>query len=300
MKKKNTFCSFVVIAGLLGLMGCGKDISPDAFKAQKKRIDQGQTDQVAGTYSGILSAARGSQPMGALSIELHSDTQMDNGEQLNTVSAQLTLIDGTSEKTIRVSDGHYNLVDGNFRIETVVAHSATSTVTLALAGTIRGNLMVGKLEAVGFPAYGGSFELTKNGEIPEVNPPQRTVDRGPGTKILTYAGKATNDRAEVMTTKFTYIPALRNSDQKFLDRFYPIRSGNLSVSFENDIITILFPNALWDIRTGTLSAVSTSDQNGRTDFSASLNCIATTEVKTPGWQCDWTGKRRMTLELQRM
>jgi hypothetical protein len=294
---KKTLFSLLV---LLTFTACGKDRTPDQYDADKNASDQAQTDLVNGTYVGVLYAKADGKPIGALSVELAADTRIENREQSSVIGAQLTLNDGKSEETIHLADGRYDLVNGGFRIEAAVSNPSLFDVQLALAGSIQGDEMVGKLEAKDYPTYGGTFRLRKNAAVPTVDVPIRAIDRGRSANRSDFRGTATIDHRDHAPAHFIYTPNTRNADQRFLDHFYPVRAGNVTIGLYDDdqggsAVTLAFPNSRWDTRARTLTGVSDGQVPGQSPYSITLNCRETGGDRNPGWNCDWTGSRKISI-----
>lgn len=286
--KKTMKLNLSALVLLALLTGCGRDTTADEHDAEKNRSDQAQTEAVQGTYTGVLISSADGKPMSPLTLELSADTRIQSGKQTSVVSAQVTLSDGSadSEITLHLADGPYDLVNGNFRIESVVEDGRSGT-TIALVGTVVGNQIVGRLEAKSYAAYGGTFTLTKDAELPKGSPQVRSLDRGRNLSGSQFRGTARNDLGDSLAVRMIYLPTNRNLDQKFLDQIYPIHSGKVTIYLgQYDPRPVNFPRIDRDLRGRVMSGISG-------DGTISLNCTEALTKKSIGWNCIWTGTREI-------
>ncbi|MBS1961221.1 MAG: hypothetical protein JST04_03315 [Bdellovibrionales bacterium] len=300
---KLTNRTLVLLALLAALSGCGKDRTIEQADAQKNIDDQAETDRVAGVYTGTLFAKSGGKPMGSLTIELSADTRVEGGAQSSVVSAQATLEtsdrSGRSSETIHFADGRYDLVNHSFRINTTVGFTRSQSATLSIAGTVNDGVLKGKIEVPNYADFGGTYRLVKDAPAADVAAGPGALDRARGTRATNYRGRATTDQDATLEARFIYTPSTRNADQRFFDRFFPLRSGNVSVSLgdADSPVVVAFPDAIWDTRRGTLTGTSDGNLPGQTPYSITLNCQETGDARTPGWNCDWNGTRRMRMKV---
>lgn len=295
--------SLFLLALFAALAGCGKDRTIDEFNGQKNSDDQAETDRVAGTYTGTLYAKKDGKPMGALTVDFSADTRVEGGDQSSVVSAQVTLEtndkSGRTSETIHLADGRYDLVNHSFRINTTVGFTRLQSATLTIAGTVNDGVMKGKIEVPNYVDFGGTYRLVKDAPVADVAAGPSTLDRARGTRATNYRGRASTDQNATLDARFIYTPSTRNADQRFFDRFFPLRSGNVTVSLgdESSPVVVAFPDALWDTRRGTLTGVAGGNVPGQTPYSITLNCQETGDFRNPGWDCGWNGTRKMRMKV---
>lgn len=295
------------------LAGCGKDRTVDQYFAQKENEKQRQTSQsIEGTFEGTLLSKLNGKPMGALSVEIYGDTEIPDASsttapkgsgQRNVIAANITLSTKTFSRTINTSNGFYDIYSHAYQLDFAIENGQfdSSGKPRAIKFRFAGKLdpvtkvMDGTIQCIDYAKYGGKYRLTRGASSPQLEDTRIPTERAEAMLGKTYAVTqdvlGTENRVTMKFAKPTPTP-----EGEFLELFYPVRFVTVSVTltetkYGDEIMTIPFTNAEWDMDSRTLNgAMSGTAGAGATQpYHFALQCAESGSVKAPAWDCHWSG-----------
>ncbi|MBS1961219.1 MAG: hypothetical protein JST04_03305 [Bdellovibrionales bacterium] len=299
------FASLALLGGL-ALSGCGKDRTVDQYFAQKENEKQRQTSQsIEGTFEGTLLSKMNGKPMGALSVEIYGDTNIPDGsvQTKNVIAANITLSTKAFSRTINATNGFYNIYSHAYQLDFAIENGQVDAtgkpraIKFRFAGKLDPvtKVMDGTIQCVDYAKYGGRYRLTRGANSPQLEDTRIPTERAEATlgKIYSVTQEVLGTEQRV-TMKFAEPTA--TPEGEFLELFYPVRFVTVSVTltetkYGEDIMTIPFTNAEWDMDSRTLNgAMSGAAGSGGTQpYHFTLQCTESGSAKVPAWDCHWSG-----------
>jgi hypothetical protein len=257
--------TFITLLGLtVALTSCLGDKTLDDYRADKFRQD--------------------------LTIDLKGDsrvqTSSDNltSEQKAVVRGTVTYAGGTNA-SVNFDEGYYDEQNGVLQATIPIRDESGTVSRMSLYGTIVNGSFTGGIEAEGFPNFGGTFSLIKDGPVSESSGllSTRVLDLSSESRSFKGKYRLASTPTEERSFTLTIINRETTPEQIFLNVFRPTRTVNLDVRFAYSQIT--FNDVHIDDRTHTLLGQTVYD-----GFNATIECYgvsANTSVDT--WNCNYSG-----------
>lgn len=278
----------------LFLAACG-DRNLDDYQKDRVAEEVAKIDSISGIYDGEVIRKSDGVSLGHLVMELQPDTQI-NLPNDKVVAQRQVFLKGSLElrdqksKFISFSGAYYDSTTNTFQAMISMIDS-NSNLKLDMIGKVNRSDILGTIEVKGFPESQTTFKLRRSSDqtqrpiqilknesaMPEGSPLERWD-----------AVKVTPSSSSDAKSFFTIREIDTTSEQEFFQVFAPLKYVDAALYF-SEKTGISFSNALWDLRTGRLSAKAHLNLGSSApERDIILNCISISDVqKNLGWNCTY-------------
>jgi hypothetical protein len=283
-----------LLASLTLSLGCAKDKSLDDFKREKVEQELAKLQPAAGTYRGVVYSKTDRSVLGTLQMTLTAQTQVSSGmngskaDEKPVLAGQLEF-QGDRKMATVVKDSYYDPETKRYQANVPIGKGdgAGSAEQLTLAGHIEKGVFEGTIEAFGYADFGGTFTLSKDGEIPAqvAGLIQQSQEAGSESYTLkTFLGNTRFFSGTAKPLKLIVLEPRQSSEEDLLSVFVPVKTVQVTLNYGQSL-QVLHSNARWDRRTGVLTGQS-SLHRGSSSVALSLDCRQqiTTQGEA-GWTC---------------
>lgn len=267
----------MVLLGALGfaLGGCAQDQTEDAWRRAKVAEQLAKVGKIEGTYRGQLESRVDRGTMGALTVEMHPDTRIqDSSDRLNSeqkaIVRGVVTYSGTTQASAVFDQGFYDDLTGILKISFTVLDASGAPVRLNLSGSVQGDVFSGQIEADGFSKYGASFSLGRDvpGPIDSRLTSGQAIEPRDGQK--SYKGTYLQN-GESREVRMTLVSRRTTAEQVLVDLFSPIRKLHVTLDFGR--WDVFFEAAELDERSGNLIAQTVVNGTSAAEkYALSLEC----------------------------
>lgn len=281
MKKK---FAVLVLCGVL-LSACAEDKTVDEYQRERLQQNLALYQAVSGRYTGKVNSTLDKSPLGAMEIELRSETVVNSGgsgESSIGTPILVTNIRFLDQNVIALSahNSFYDPNTGAFSAQIQIKRSEIGeTQVVSISGTLVSDVLSGQISAVDYIGFGGSFSLIKNGPpllsfAPDSRPDQGDVDQG-ARRVQTYTGVTRFLAGPEKPVQIVVLQPLRGTSEDFLDLITPVKTVQVSFNYSQSL-HIQYSNAIFDIEQGLLTGRTSVTVNEQIQ-PFTLECQITTD-----------------------
>lgn len=282
----------------LTLTACGPDKDVEQYKNSRIQRDLAKMETVGGRYSGVLTSKKSGNPLGGFQITLGATTQVQEPGN-NQTSAQPILVANVeflaeSRMAIIAKNSYYDTANGHYQadIEIPPATVGGTPTRVSLSAVLKDGKMNGTVEAIGFSDWGGTFELTQNGESLEDIVAKTTPVNELAISTSNFNGEtnfaAEGDLKSASTRRPVELILVRpktTSEQDFLNLISPVKAVLVTLNYGSGA-RIPFTNGNWDQRNGSLTAQRAIQSSANEPLNLLISCASANAGKD--FNCDLT------------
>lgn len=271
----------LTIAVLFLLSACAKDKTAEEHQREKHQRNLAQIEAAAGVYTGIVNSEQTGEVLGAMKLNLWTDTkpkESPNGDPAIGSPVLRGEVDFLDDRTysFSIKNSYYDPSTGYFSSEVEIMRGGQGgppspgegggdgsggmgggkAEIVKVSGYIQGSSFNGAVFALDHPGYGGRFELVRDrGEgLEEQLKRARPGKSSRGERLATFVGE-TEFRVSknVRPVHIVVDNPKTGRDEDFLDIVNPVKKVELGLNYGKSI-SFLFPDTTYDTRQGYIVA----------------------------------------------
>lgn len=277
MKKSIVYLGLAAVA----LVSCAKDKTLQEYEREKLNTNLALYQSVAGSYTGVVSAKEDEQVLGAMELTLRAETQVNPGGNGDTASGTPILVGNIrflDENVIPLTApiGYYDPSTGAYSAEIRINKTGDGVKVVNLTGNLANGSLQGEIATRDFPGSGGKFQLIRGGkniyDLLKEARPERPNDSNGSRQVRAFLGNTDFQQAEVRkAVRIVLLQPIKGNEEDLLDLIDPIKKVQVSFNY-SQTLNLLFSNATYDIRQGTLNGQRSIILNGQTQ-EMTLDCL---------------------------
>ena len=256
--------AMILLAGVFVLTACGRDYNLDDYKREQLQESLAKMQQADGVYSGLATSRLDGSTLGALDIQVTTNTNVLNPGDQSDPTAQPNLEITASFTGPAGADATIVFENGLFHPSLGGAIQAEKTLTPSVqtssAIDIRGNISNGHFEGLIYskdsPDYGMRFNLALNGPSTAALLKDQRLSVEKFATQQNYMGESTfarNVREPVVLILTKPTPSSPSIDE-FIDLLEPTQPLVATLNYGNG--ALLPFNVQFDERTGEITGTS--------------------------------------------
>lgn len=283
---------FLGILFLVGFTGCG-DRTLEQHNREKVAYEFAQIQLIEGTYQGDVIAASDKTSLGSISIFLEAQKKIMNpGEQVT--STQQASLKGTLtlnapiRSTISFNDGFYDTDRKELMLQFPMTLRSSRVVNFQISGKFIDDRLEGTIKILEYPDQVGNFQLLKT-ETPVFKPViAKNSNASPaGPVSQEWIAHTDRIRSLVLPVYLRILPQVFSDSEKIYDLLSPVKILDVAIDF-GEVVQILFPNAEWDWRRGTLHGETQVSVSSAEQRRFVIDCVSfQIDEKKMGWNCNY-------------
>jgi hypothetical protein len=272
---------YLLLLGSLLLVACGSDKTLEQYERDKLNNNLALYQSVSGTYTGVVQSKEENQVLGAMELNLRAETQVNPGGNGDTASGTPILVGNVRFLdemviTLTAPTGYYDPNTGAYSAEIRIAKTGDGEKIVNLSGNLANGSLQGEIATRDFPGSGGKFQLVRGGrniyDLLKEARPQNPNDTNGNRQVKAFLGATDFKQNEVKrSVRIVLLQPIKGNEEDLLDIIDPIKKVQVSFNY-SQTLNLLFANATYDIRQGTLSGGRSIVLNGQTQ-EMSLDCL---------------------------